>query len=95
MAKRADTARQARLAKRAVPDGPACSCRGQAWPVSLLVVPSRPGGTMVYLSILYNLAKKYVVIEIQTHNLVHKRLKRIHLTSAAAVLLCYMLNSYT
>jgi hypothetical protein len=39
-------------------------------------------------------SKKYVVVGARTHNLVHKRLKRIHLTSAAAVLLCYMLNSY-
>jgi hypothetical protein len=39
-------------------------------------------------------AKKSVVMEARTYNLMHKRLKGIHLTSAAAVLLCYMLNSY-
>jgi hypothetical protein len=49
------TARQARLAKRAVPDGLAAAA--QARPVSLLVVPGRPGGTMAHLSILHNLAK--------------------------------------
>jgi hypothetical protein len=82
MAKRAGTTR---LAKRAVPDGPACRCAAQA----------RPGGTMAHLSILYNLAKKCVFVGTQTHNPVHKRLKHIHLTSAATILLCYMLNSYT
>jgi hypothetical protein len=40
-------------------------------------------------------SKKCVVVGARTHNLVHKRLKCIHLTSATAVLLCYMLNSYT
>jgi hypothetical protein len=35
-----------------------------------------------------------VVVGARTHNLVHKRFKRIHLTSAVVVLLCYMLNSY-
>jgi hypothetical protein len=67
----------------------------QARPVSLLVVLGRPGGTMTHLSILYNLAKKYVVVGAQTHNLVYKRLKCIHLASVAAILLYYVLNSYT
>jgi hypothetical protein len=40
-------------------------------------------------------SKKCIVVGARTHNLVHERLKRIHLTSAAAVLLYYMLNSYT
>jgi hypothetical protein len=67
----------------------------QARPVSLLVVPGRPGSTMAHLSILYNLAKKCVVVGAQTHDLMNKRLKHIHLASAATVLLYYMLNSYT
>jgi hypothetical protein len=75
--------------------GRRAAATAQARPMSLLVVPGRPGGTMAHLSILLNLAKKCVVVGAQTHNLVHKRLKRIHLTSATAVLLCYMLNSYT
>jgi hypothetical protein len=87
------TARQAQLTKRAVRRRAAIAA--QARPVRLLVVSGRPGGTMIHLSILYNLAKKCVVVETQTHNLVYKRLKCIHLASAAAVLLCYMLNSYT
>ena len=40
-------------------------------------------------------SKKCIVVGAQTHNLVHQRLKCIHLTSADAVLLSYMLNSYT
>ena len=55
MAKRAGTTRQTQLAKRAVLDGPTCRYRGQA----------RPGVTMAHLSILYNLAKKYVAMGLE------------------------------
>jgi hypothetical protein len=47
------------------------------------------------LTYIVEFSKKCVVVGAQTHNLMHKRLKHIHLTSATAVLLCYMLNSYT
>jgi hypothetical protein len=74
--------------------GPRAAVAAQAWLVSLLVVSGRPGGTLAHLSILYNLAKKYVVAGVWTPNLVYERLKRTHLASAFAVLLRYMLNSY-
>jgi hypothetical protein len=58
MAKRAgmarpSTARQAQLTKRTVPDGPTCRYRDP----DTARQSCRAGGTMVYLSILYNLAK--------------------------------------
>jgi hypothetical protein len=91
----AGTARQARL--RIVPclDGPACRCRG---PGTIREPVSRAGPVRWHYGpseYIVEFSKKCVVVGAQTHNLVHKRLKRIHLTSAAAVLLCYMLNSYT
>jgi hypothetical protein len=75
--------------------GPRATVAAQARPVSLLAVSGRPGGTLAHLSILYNLAKKCVDVGVQTHNLVYKRLKHTYLASAATILLCYMLNSYT
>jgi hypothetical protein len=86
------TARQTRLVKRAVPDGPTCRYCG---PGTTRQPASRagPGSTMTHLSILYNLAKKCVFVG--TNSQLYKTLKHIHLASAAIVLLCYMLNSYT
>jgi hypothetical protein len=83
------TARQARLAKRAVPDGPACRCRGPGT-TRQPANRARPARWHYGPSEWYNLAKKYVVVGVQTHNLVHKRLKRIHLTSATAVFVLYV-----
>jgi hypothetical protein len=37
--------------------GRRAAAAAQTRPVSLLVVPGRPGGTMAHLIILYNLAK--------------------------------------
>jgi hypothetical protein len=53
------SARPARPGYRIVPCqmGRRAAAAAQARPVSLLVVPGRPGGTMVHLIILYNLAK--------------------------------------
>jgi hypothetical protein len=94
MAKRAGTARQARLRSVPCPDGPTCRCRGPGTarePVSRAGPARWHYGSSEYI---VEFSKKYVVVGAQTHNLVYKRLKRIYLTSAVAVLLCYMLNFY-
>jgi hypothetical protein len=91
----AGTARQARLRSVSCPDGPACRCRGPGTarePVSRAGPARWHYGPSEYI---VEFSKKYVVVGARTHNLVHKRLKRIHLTNATAILLCYMLNSYT
>jgi hypothetical protein len=92
MAKRAGTARPGTARRRHGPPGPASeACRAQmgrraaAGPARWHYSPSE---------YIVEFSKKCVVVGARTHNLVHKKLKRIHLTSAAAVLLCYMLNSY-
>jgi hypothetical protein len=95
MAKQADTARQVRL--RSVPclDGPVCRCRGPGTarePVSRAGPARWHYGSSEYI---VEFSKKCVIVGTRIHNLVHKRLKRIHLTNAATILLCYVLNSYT
>jgi hypothetical protein len=89
------TARQARLRSVSCPDGPACRCRA---PDTACEPVSRVGPARWYYGpseYIVEFSKKCVVVGARTHNLVHKRLKRIHLTSTAAVLLYYILNSYT
>jgi hypothetical protein len=84
------TARQARLVNRAVSrwagPGTARESVSRAGPARWHYGPSE---------YIVEFSKKCVVVRVRTHNLVSKRLKRIHLTSATAVLLCYMLTSYT
>ena len=89
------TARQARLTNRAVPNGP--TCRGSG-PGTARQPASRAGPTRWHVGpseyIVY-FSKNWVAAGVRTHSLVYERLKRTHLASAATVLLCYMLNSYT
>jgi hypothetical protein len=86
MAKRAGTARPGMARHRHGPPDPAREPGSRAGPARWHYGPSE---------YIVEFIKKCVVVGAQTHNLVHKRLKRIHLTNAAAVLLCYLLNSYS
>jgi hypothetical protein len=79
---------------------PRATAAAQARPIGLPTMLGRPGSTLAHLSILYNLAKivllrglEHVPTQARTH--MSERIKHTHLASAATVLSCYILNSYT